>query len=84
MDIMLGSNSLENQDVDMDSFTNASMIRETNTADANRENSSLDNEIRDMPSSSNSCQQDQLEYSKKILRILRDKLVRNFPRRLKI
>ena len=49
-DIMLGGNTLEDQDEDMDRFTIASI---------NREKSSLDNEIRDMPSSSNFYQEGQ-------------------------
>ena len=60
MDIVLGSNNSENQDVEMDSFINGSVNRERDNVEANGENPSLDNEIRDIPSSSNSFQQDLL------------------------
>ena len=58
MDIKLESKELENQDVDMDSFINGSINRERDNVEANGENPSLDNEYRDIPSSSNSFQQD--------------------------
>ena len=44
----------------MDSLTNTTKNREIDTTEVDRENSSLDNEVRDIRSSSNSCPQGQL------------------------
>ena len=44
----------------MDSFINGSVNRERDNVEANGENPSLDNESRDIPSSSNFFQQDLL------------------------
>ena len=60
MDVMLGSGRLDDLNEDIDSFTARSSQRDRENSNGIAGNSSLENEIRNMPSSSSADHQDQV------------------------
>ena len=60
MDVMLGGSRLDDLNEDIDSFTARSSQRDRENSNGIAGNSSLENEIRNMPSSSSTDHQDQV------------------------